>query len=427
MKRLLGIVTPLLGLSLLLTPLAAETSIPGQVAAAVSTPHIAATIRGLSGADPITVDGQTYTLPGRYAYNPEAVVASHWIYGQFANYGLSTSYHDIYSDSGLSDNVVAELPGVVWPDRVFIVSSHYDSINEEYLWDDSIDYPCPGADDNASGTAAVLELARVLSQYQFKSTIRFITFSGEEEGLYGSTDYATDCYQSYTDIRGVLNFDMIAYTGGSDVEDVDIIYQWEQGSELGQIERDMALSYQEHLIANTDFGPERVAQHKYDLGGSDHQPFHENGYPAILVIEAGALEIYMGSNPYYHTADDTFDTLDMDFATAIVRGAAATIADWADPIPIPLTAGDFSGNGVVDYTDYTDLAAAWGSHFGDDNWNPYIDLDADGLIDMGDYVAFASLYGDPGSLPNPLMAPEPATLLLAAGGAVLLLRRRKTA
>ena len=392
-------------------------SVPADAASTVSETNLAGYICGLSGVDAITVGGQAYVLTTRYSTTPGAFTAGAWIYQTLSGLGLSTGYQDIYSYPDYSDNVVAELPGLVWPDRVYIVSAHYDSTSSDAQSN------APGSDDNASGTAAVMELARVLSQYHFKSTLRFIGFSGEEQGLRGSADYAADARAAGTDIRGVLNLDMIAYTGGA-AEDVDVLYPWSDGGALDQSAKALADSYYDNFVLYSGLEAGRIELHGGDIGGSDHVSFINQGYPAIMAIENTGSEIWDGANPYYHSTNDVFANLDVDFATAVVRGAAATLADAAGAIPTPLTAGDFSGNGVVDYTDYTDLAAAWGSHFGDDNWNPYIDLDSDGQIGMGDYAAFASLYGDPGSLPNPMLIPEPCTLLLTAAGALVLKCRR---
>ena len=103
-----------------------------------------------------------------------------YLTNKFTSMGLTVSIQGDYK------NVVAELRGTETPNTIYIVGGHYDHVGG-ILHTGSF----PGGDDNASGTAGVLEAARVLSQYQFKSTIRFIGFNAEEDGLLGSSDYVS--------------------------------------------------------------------------------------------------------------------------------------------------------------------------------------------------------------------------------------------
>lgn len=313
----------------LVTGLARAVDVSAQAAADVSSSDLSGYIRGLSGADCITVGSDTYALATRYSTKPDAFTAAAWIYQGFSGLGLSTSYHDVSSYPTYADDVVAEIPGLVSPERIYIVCAHYDSTSPDP------DH-APGADDDASGTAAVLELAKVLSSYSFKSTIRFVAFSGEEQGLRGSYDYARDAYNAGDDIRGVLNLDMIAYTGGT-LEDIDIMYQYDGGSVLGLAAQALAESYRDNFVDYSGLDASRVELHADDIGGSDHVSFRDRGYAAIMAIEDTANEIWGGSNPYYHTTNDVYANLDMDFATAVTRAAAATMADWAEPVPEPAT------------------------------------------------------------------------------------------
>ena len=101
-------------------------------------------------------------------------------------------------------NVVGELTGMTTPENIYIIGGHYDTTGSNH----------PGGDDNASGTAGVLEAARVLSQYQFESTIRFIGFNAEEDGLLGSMDYVNNhVIPGGENIVGTVNMDMILRPG----------------------------------------------------------------------------------------------------------------------------------------------------------------------------------------------------------------------
>jgi len=382
--------------------LAHPTDIPAQAAAAVSTDHLTATIRSLTGLDPVTVPSGTYSITTRQSANDLADVAAEWLHQSFSSLGLNTTYHDIDSYPDYSDNVVAELPGLQYPERVYIICAHYDSVST-------------GADDNASGTAAVLEAASILSQCNFRSTIRFIAFSGEEQGLRGSADYAADVYAASTDVRGVLNLDMIAYTGGS-LDDIDIMYKYDNGSALGLAAQDLAQSYADNFVLYSGLDAENVQLHPDDSGGSDHVSFRNRGYPAIMAIEDPPSEIWSGANPYYHTVNDSYDKLDMDFATAVTRAAVATLADWA----VPLAPGDTNFDDRVDGADL----ALWqqnydplGTHT--NSWSMG-DFNHDGLIDGVDLALWQINYNPTGS---PLSLPEPTSLLLLASALLTLPRR----
>ncbi len=116
----------------------------------------------------------------------------------FNSYGWDVELHPFNYSGSTYYNVVATKLGTTSPDEVYIVGAHYDSVNN------------PGADDNASGVALILETARVLGQYDSDATIRLIAFDREEQGLVGSTAYAGD--HQNDDIQAVLSCDMVAYS-----------------------------------------------------------------------------------------------------------------------------------------------------------------------------------------------------------------------
>lgn len=269
---------------------------------------------------------------------------------QLAGMGLSVSEQGAYS------NIVGELRGTENPEQVYIISGHYD--HPSYNTD------CPGGDDNASGTAGVLEAARVLSQYQFKSTIRFIAWGGEEGWMLGSWDYVRNVVKRNSDpdhenVVGVLNLDMILRPGWDSqpdhVKDLDIGTRWEKPGCMGWASafRAGAATYAPDLIVNpVTHGSERDY---YEWYASDQGPFMkmEEGYlyPALMIAENTANEIwYSGTNAYYHTFNDASDRLANDpnngsgityeygFATNVVRAVVGTVATAAVIVPEPSAA-----------------------------------------------------------------------------------------
>lgn len=213
---------------------------------------------------------------------------------------------DFFNFEGFaSRNIIGRLPGKTNPSSVVIIGAHYDS----YAEPDSTE-SAPGADDNASGTAAVLEAARIMSGYSFAYSIKFILFSAEEWGLYGSAHYAKEAAQKGEKIIGVINLDMVSYSDYLP-EDLDIIVN-SNSRWLGRIVKDATRDYSGLAAVDT-------VDNAYDY--SDHSSFWDRGFAAVLCIED-----YEDTNPYYHTTGDTLSTLNLNFATAVTRACLAATA-----------------------------------------------------------------------------------------------------
>ncbi len=209
-----------------------------------------------------------------------------------------------------SRNIVGYLPGATDPSKMVIIGAHYDSYA-----DPNSTISAPGADDNASGTAAVLEAAKIMSQYSFAHSIKFILFSAEEYGLYGSDHYARQAAGTGEDIIGMINLDMISYTDYLP-EDLDVIVN-SNSKWLGNLLKTAAQNYSSIDILTT---LDNWADY------SDHYSFWDRGFPAVLCIED-----YEDTNPYYHTTGDTINTINLDFATEAARVCLAAAAQMAEP------------------------------------------------------------------------------------------------
>lgn len=227
-------------------------------------------------------------------------------------------------------NVIGELPGTKTPDDIYIICGHYDHVGGPTG-------DLPGGDDNASGTAGVLEVARVMSQYDFESTVRFIGFNAEEDGLRGSYDYVnTVVVPGGENIAGVVNLDMILMPEWVNDPNATIDIDLETPSGSGS--QDWADFF---VQIAADYVPTlNVDKHTSNLAASDHWPFANAGYPAFLAIENTANEIWGGANPYYHTSEDASDRAagayyDYDFATDVLRASLATLATAAVLASVP--------------------------------------------------------------------------------------------
>ncbi len=251
----------------------------------------------------------------RYYNTAANTNSSQWMYDQFLSFGLQAQFHT-YNHSGTRRNVVGILPGLVHPEQVVYITGHFDSTSEDPQ------NHAPGADDNASGTAAFLEAARVLSQYAFQYTVKFVGFNSEEQGLIGS-DYYTDTIAAEgEDVIACFNFDMIAYAGTDPAPPDLIIYTNTASLAYAQLLRDACLEY-----VPTHVEPVIVQE---ALSGSDHYSFWEHGYLAVLGIEDEAW----GSDfcPWYHTADDQIERYPQDFPTYCTMAAIAAVAQTAVPM-----------------------------------------------------------------------------------------------
>ncbi|MBD3233932.1 MAG: M28 family peptidase [candidate division Zixibacteria bacterium] len=252
----------------------------------------------------------------RYSYTDSCRAAEQWAIDVFDSFGYETELFPYSGSGGTWYDAIGRKIGTEYPDSIYIIIGHIDATSGD-PYDNA-----PGAEDNASGTAAVLEAARVMSGYDFDCTIEFVCVSGEEQGLYGSEAYAEYCSNNDKNIGGVLNFDMISYEGGYGW-DTNVYTDQYFAAEvaLGDLLGDLTDEYSDaySIRVQTD-GP---------FYGSDHYYFSLYGYPAPFSIDAqlwGAPDWY----PWYHSTQDLISHLDLDFGTEVVKGGVATLATLAN-------------------------------------------------------------------------------------------------
>jgi hypothetical protein len=156
----------------------------------------------LTGGALALVGGQPYTITTRYTYSGASIQkATQLAHEHLSDLGLVVQYHPWASD--LYPNVIATQPGTTRPDDILILSAHLDDMPGGLR--------APGADDNASGSSAVLVAADILSQYSSECTLQYALWTGEEQGMRGSDAWAEWAGSQGLNILGVLNLDMIAY------------------------------------------------------------------------------------------------------------------------------------------------------------------------------------------------------------------------
>ncbi len=257
---------------------------------------------GLSGANPVTIGGEPYTILTRHTYSGEPIQKATQFVGEYLNdLGMTVEYHTWAT--GNPPNVIGKMPGLVTPRDIYIIGGHLDDMPIGSL--------APGADDNASGSVATMLAAKIFSQYYWGCTLRFAFWTGEEQGLLGSYEYAERSRLQKETILGYINLDMIAWDSGGQ-PGIDL-YAWDDMPatvELAQLFADVVDAYDLDLV------PDIFTNY---MGYSDHASFWDFGFVSILAIEDDS-----DFNDYYHTINDQLQYLNMDYYTNFVKAALAT-------------------------------------------------------------------------------------------------------
>ncbi|UCC11767.1 MAG: M28 family peptidase, partial [candidate division WOR-3 bacterium] len=246
----------------------------------------------------------------RYSTHDSCDAAADWVANKFTAYGCDSVFLQ-YHTGNHAPNVIAIKRGVLYPEDTYVViDGHLDAT--------SFQAPniAPGADDDASGTVAAIEAARVMKDYSFEYSVRYIAFTGEEFGLYGSEYYVAQAYAQGHSILGVMNGDMIAYVDASP-EDLNVVVN-SANSAFGDFFIACADTYTTILTVK-------------DIVGSvpsDIQPFYDYGYPGMCAIEDN-----WPVNPYYHTPGDTIGSgfNNLPFCTEATRAEIAALCVLARP------------------------------------------------------------------------------------------------
>lgn len=262
----------------------------------------------ISGEFPVTVEGNTVTIASRNRNSAGNAVAARYLKERFESFGLTTSL-ETFGSTG--ENVVAVQPGLIFPNQKVVVCGHYDSMPTGSI--------SPAADDDGSGTAAVVEAARIMSEYSFAYTIVYAVWDEEEYGLVGSNAYATLAENNSDSIIAVINIDAIAYDGdGDDLARVHV-RPIANSVNLATVAQNMISTYGINL---------NIELNNPGATYSDHASFWNHGFSAILLIE----DFDNDGNPHYHTTTDRVEFFDTTYYGEIAKWAFATAATMAVPV-----------------------------------------------------------------------------------------------
>jgi len=272
-----------------MSSLSAQTKL--DIINAVNLDSLSLTLKEFTGEVATNVGGNAVTILNREEANNE--LAGDYLVEKFNAMNNLTVNDQAFNTNGR--NIVATQLGKTNPNDIYIICAHYDSV---------ADY-C--ADDNTTGTATVLEIARILSTQCLDNTIIYALWDEEEIGLKGAGFYAAQASSNGDNILGVLNIDMMGYDGDNDDDfDIDV--------------RPIANS-----IAMKDDLINLLSTYNFNLNvnvvnpgspASDHARFWDQGFSAVLVGESWENN---DQTPYYHSSSDRYSTLDLPYFHEIAK------------------------------------------------------------------------------------------------------------
>jgi len=280
------------------------------VVAAMDEATFTGHVSRLSGAEPLTVDGVTAPIQTRFTGTDGLERALAYAESVLVELGWEVRRHGYLLSGQPRENLVARKPGTTRPREIVVLGGHLDSISETPTT------LAPGAEDNASGSSGVLTAAAALAPHAFDRTLELVLFTGEEQGLHGSTAYVTDALAGMNTIVAAITFDMIAN------------WETDRGVLIEGAARD------ESLLALVGDAVDRYTSIDRSFSffpfGSDHVPFIDRGIPAMLAIDLDWDE-YAG----YHRTTDVFANVEPDLGIAIARAGTAAAAQLALLTPLP--------------------------------------------------------------------------------------------
>ncbi|MDQ3838926.1 MAG: M20/M25/M40 family metallo-hydrolase [Thermoproteota archaeon] len=249
---------------------------------------------------------------------------AYWLFRELQNICEDEVHLHNFSqaDQGTSyslKNVVCNKEGSMVTEKnnnnhLILISAHYDSRMQNI---NQTNARAPGADDNASGVAAVLELARILSRINLKNDIQFVLFSGEEQGQWGSKAYAQDLRANDTEVDMIMNLDMIGYPPRG-LNQVVIEYDYGNKVRANDIFSLNAAQFIENIAQEYT----NIQTSLRTLGKTDLIPFEAAGN-IVVGLHDGGSEL----NPHYHNVSDTASTLDIEYLSSVTKLALAAILE----------------------------------------------------------------------------------------------------
>jgi len=286
-----------------------------------------ATIQAIAERARRTVETLAGEYPSRHGSNPKVLTgAASFIEQEFVSLGYQVQSQWYESDGGQVRNIIVEKKGEDPEKACIIVGAHYDTV-----------VGTPGADDNATGIAGLIELSRLLKEHRNKRTIRFVAFPHEEPPYFytqrmGSRQYARKLRESGERIFAMLTLEMLGYAG----EGFKQLYPAPLLRILGRYPKDgNYIALVSNLRSTRVLSMVRKAMRQRGSVGveslsapgfipplflSDHSSFWKYGFPALMITDTAFLR-----NPHYHSSTDTPDTLNYEFLANVVDAVYAAV------------------------------------------------------------------------------------------------------
>jgi Zn-dependent M28 family amino/carboxypeptidase len=256
---------------------------------------------------------------------PKLEAAAQYIEREFLRVGWDVKQDHFQWEGKSYKNVVAEKKGRTSPNGVFIVGAHYDTVPGS-----------PGADDNTSAIAVLLEVARNIQAVPLDITVRLVAFSLEECNFVGSTHYAEILKKREEKILGMISLEMVGFTGPGQSYPpyLDPKYYPNVGDFIAIIGNEGSKELLEKVCRSFKTHIPQLPLESLDVPGngegmeevrlSDHSPFWDEGFPALMVTDTSFLR-----NPNYHLPSDRIETLDFEFMQKVAVGIYYSIIELA--------------------------------------------------------------------------------------------------
>jgi len=274
-------------------------------------PAIAAKVAAVDGNSiKMTLD-QLSAFPTRWSHSPGISNVSSHVHDSFKTAGYIGANEVRFqgfsmNGAGPQRNVLCGPKAFTRP--VLLICAHYDSTSE------SASTLAPGADDNASGIAALVEVASLLRGVGLKRDVVFAAFGGEEQGLFGSAHCADIAHREHWPIELVINMDMVGFPNGTPANRV--VVEFDQGNHNPQ--NDAVSKAFGLLMAQAAADYTSLAVEHTDIWNSDYMPFEEKGFACIGAYEGG-------DNPFYHQSTDVAAHVDLNYVKEVVKMVLATV------------------------------------------------------------------------------------------------------
>jgi len=251
--------------------------------------------------------------------------AADYVVSELRKAALAVADETFEAEGEVFRNIVGTHVGTVAPQEQVLVVAHYDTKPGT-----------PGADDNASAVAAMLEIARLLARGRFERTLQFVGFTLEEYGYQGSRRFARQARREGREIVGVLDLEMVGFTCPRQRLPPGVRGR-RTGDFIGVVGNKRSRTLLEAFVTSARRAVPALPVETLVVGWngyllpivrlSDHAPFWDVGFPAVMITDTAFLR-----NPHYHKPSDTLDTLDLPFLTQVATATAAAAADLARPV-----------------------------------------------------------------------------------------------